>query len=105
MARAQSTLARIPEMLRRRATLLHQSDVVVARDPCKRLLHDRPLRPRGCEDPHEANEERPAVQLCPGGAPQAVRRYTRAAVSWNSLALSDAEYPAVRRLNEFQSTV
>ena len=36
---------------------------------------------------------------------QAVRRYTRAAVSWNSLALSAAEYPAVRRLNEFHSTV
>src|SRR5215510_13222274 len=32
-------------------------------------------------------------------------RYTRAAVSWKSLARSSAEKPVVRRLNEFQRTV
>jgi len=36
---------------------------------------------------------------------QPVSRYTRAAVSWKSLAFSAAEYVAVSRLNEFHSTV
>ncbi len=36
---------------------------------------------------------------------QAVSRYTRAAVSWKSLAFSAVEYFAVSRLNEFHSTV
>ena len=45
------------------------------------------------------------VNRRPGPAGQAVSRYTRAAVSWKSLAFSAPEYFAVSRLKEFQSTV